>query len=107
MIGLTTVTNAEPKVSHIGISHQNNPCTNKVVLLTARVKVAGTSGCTTNATVLFDTGSDRTYVSSSLVRKVKPEWVDAQPMAYAAFGTGKASKVELTAFLLPESNEIV
>ena len=34
-------------------------------------------------------------MSSSFVKKVKPEWVDAQPIAYTAFGTGKASKVGL------------
>jgi hypothetical protein len=57
-------------------SHSKSGAHSKVLLQTARVKVHGKKGVT-EATVLFDTGSDRTYVSSSLVHKVGPQWVDA------------------------------
>ena len=47
-----------------------------------------------DATVLFDTGSDHSYITTDSVRKVGPEWLDAQPMSYAAFRTGKPSVSE-------------
>ena len=45
--------------------------------------------------VLFDTGSDRSYISQSLVNKLDAEWVGGQHVAYAAFGSKKPSKAEL------------
>ncbi|XP_063590241.1 uncharacterized protein LOC134767126 [Penaeus indicus] len=42
------------------------------------------------ATLLFDTGSDRSYVSSNLVKKVKPKWVSSETVSYAAFGGRKS-----------------
>ena len=66
----------------------------RVLLQSVRVKVHGV-GSVVDATVLFDTGSDRSYITTDLVRKVGPEWLDAQPMSYAAFGTGKPSVSEL------------
>ncbi|XP_063607690.1 uncharacterized protein LOC134782212 [Penaeus indicus] len=53
-----------------------------------RVKVYGDSGICCEAT-LFDTGSDRSYVSSNLVKKVKPKWVSSETVSYAAFGGSK------------------
>ena len=56
------------------------------------------SGCTGKSgifTVLFDTDSDRSYVSSRLVKRVEPEWVGTQPIAYSAFGTDHGGKSEL------------
>ena len=56
------------------------------------------SGCTGKSgifTVLFDTGSDRSYVSSRLVKRVEPEWVGTQQISYSAFGTDHGGKSEL------------
>ena len=56
------------------------------------------SGCTGKSgifTVIFDTGSDRSYVSSRLVKRVEPEWVGTQPISYSAFGTDHGGKGEL------------
>ena len=47
------------------------------------------------ATVLFDTGSDRSYVTSDLVRKVGFEYEMSEPVSYAAFGTNNPSRNEL------------
>ena len=65
-----------------------------VLLQSVRVKVHGVGGVV-DATVLFDTGSDHSYITTDLVRNVGLEWLDAQPMSYAAFGTGKPSVSEL------------
>ena len=67
----------------------------KVILQTAYVTVSGTGGRTDSVTVLFDTGSDRSYISSCSVKCVEPEWVGAQPIAYSAFGTTCGGKAEL------------
>ena len=66
----------------------------RVLLQTARVKVRGARGVT-EATILFDTGSDRSYVTSELVGKVGPLWVDSQPIAYSGFGAGNTSKAQM------------
>ena len=44
---------------------------------------------------MFDTGSDRSYVTQDLVNRVKPKWVDSEPVAFASFGSGKPSKTDL------------
>ena len=80
-----------PVVSHTTLS---NVSTNCVRLQTARIKVVSESGQTETITALFDTGSDRTYVSSRLIDNVNCQWVDSQPLSYAAFGAGKPSSVE-------------
>ena len=66
----------------------------RVLLQTVRVMVQGRAGVS-NAVILFDTGSDRTYISETLVRKIGPEWVGTHDLSYAAFGSGKPSRTEL------------
>ena len=66
----------------------------RVLLKSVRVKVHGRAG-SVEAVVLFDTGADRSYITTDIVRKVSPEWVDTQPHSYAAFGSGKPSVNEL------------
>ena len=44
--------------------------------------------------VLFDTGSDRTYVSQDLVDRVNPEWVESKFLSCASFGAKKPAKAE-------------
>ena len=61
-----------------------------VVLPTASVTVKGARG-DVKATVLFDSGSNRSYVSSSLVARCAPEFVRTEELRYAAFG-GKESE---------------
>ena len=58
------------------------------VLQTARVFVKGSTG-TVRATLLFDSGSDRSSVSSSLIEKLKLKKVSVQPVSCATFGSGK------------------
>ena len=61
------------------------------VLQTAKVNVSGKKG-SLPVTILFDSGSDFTYISGSLVKKIQPEWITANQMRYSAFG-GRSSKV--------------
>ena len=59
---------------------------------------ATASGCTGKSgifTVHFDTGSDRSYVLSRLVKRVEPEWVGTQHISYSAFGTYHGGNSEL------------
>ena len=73
---------------------QSMPSKSRVMLQTVRGNVYGKRGVT-SALVMFDTGSDRTYITSRLVREVEPEWVGTQSVAYAAFGSGKSTNSEL------------
>ena len=47
------------------------------------------------ATLLFDSGSDKSYVTHSLVKRVRPEWVSSEPLRYATFGSSKANQCEI------------
>ncbi len=85
-----------PSVNHVGIAlcntqkgHEplNSMC---CVLQTAKVKVGTGKGNSVQVTVLFDTGSDRSYVSSSLVKRVKPTWLKSEPICYSAFGNNSS-----------------
>ena len=83
-------------LSHVGMSSTSFKSVNEshVILQIAQAYVIN-DGNVTNATVLFDTGSDRSYISRSLVRKVGPKWVGAQQISYAAFGNDKPGKSHL------------
>ena len=65
-----------------------------VVMQVLRLEVRGRNGIT-HANVLFDSGSDRTYVSQDIVRQTDPEFHKTERVAFCSFGSGKASKEEL------------
>ena len=65
-----------------------------IVLQFAHITVCGSQGVTV-ATIMFDTGSDCSFVTQDLVNCVKPKWVDSEPVAFALFGSGKPSKTDL------------
>ncbi|XP_064102656.1 uncharacterized protein LOC135212813 [Macrobrachium nipponense] len=84
-------------VTHVGVA----PCESRAkaikkccVLQTAKIKVVGYQGII-SATVMFDTGSDRSYISRDLVKKVRPKWLTSEYLSFSAFGGGKASKADL------------
>ena len=89
-----TSSTSSGSVSHTGVSNASVNTRQRVLLQSARVTARGQRGFT-EATVLFDTGSDRSYVSSELVNKINPEWVGSQQVAYAAFGCNKPGKSAL------------
>ena len=64
-------------------------CTN-IALETLSVSVGGKRGVV-KANLLFDSGSDKSYVSKKLIEKIGGEWVDSQPLAVATFGTDEVS----------------
>ena len=73
-----------------------NACTDKsthVLLQTLQLSVKGNCG-ETKAVVLFDTGSDKSYISKDLVNKIGPQWVGSQNLAYATFGSAHSSCAE-------------
>ena len=88
----TTVAHDSNKPPGCSLSSRSN--SPRILLQTARVTVLGSRG-TAEATVLFDTGSDRSYVSSNLVQRVGPEWCRREPLSYAAFGAGKPSSNQM------------
>ena len=76
--------------SHVGVAGSVKSCLKQVVSQTANVRLLGPKG-STNVTVLFDSGSDRTYVSSKLVNKLGLKWVGSTELRYAVFGGGHSS----------------
>lgn len=73
-------------VSSVGIGVTKSESTVfRTVIPVARVCVHGLKGVT-EATLLFDSGSDRTYVSSDLVKRVGPQFEGTEALGFAAFG---------------------
>ena len=92
----TSVATQADSMSSTGVImlHKGMTCNPKgkshVLLQTAKVKVRGSKG-TADAVVLFDTGSDRTYMSERLVNAIGPEWIHTQHVSYASFGSSEPS----------------
>ncbi|MEE4247170.1 MAG: DUF1759 domain-containing protein [Kangiellaceae bacterium] len=80
----STVVNTPPVLSSL-----SSPTS--VLLQMFSVKVQGPEG-EVNAVVLLDTGSDRSFISRDLVKRVKPRWVSSNTLSYASFGSGTASQ---------------
>lgn len=62
------------------------------ILQTATVYVVGADGRTHKAKLMFDSGSDRTYVSRRLVQQCHPKWISSEANSYSAFGGYKSGK---------------
>ena len=58
-----------------------------VLMQLAKVPVLMNNNKTVLANVLFDTGSNKTYVSGSFVKYAKPKWEGCEPVSYVAFGS--------------------
>lgn len=85
----------KPEATHSTTgSSMTKKSTSDVVMQVLRLEVRGRNGIV-QANVLFDSGSDRTYVSSDLVHQVDPEFQKTERVAVCSFGSGKASKEEL------------
>ena len=75
-----------------GVSLSCNTGGRCTLLPTASVDVMSSSG-PVKAQLIFDSGSDRTYVSERLMKKVSGQWKGSVEMSYAAFGGSKSSGV--------------
>ena len=62
-------------------------------LPTAPVKVKGEGGKWVEATLLFDSGSGQSYVTRSLVHKIKPKWVRNTQSKFSSF-EGQSHKTQ-------------
>ena len=93
----TVIPLSSPCVSNVSgnVSNVNSVSgtTTHVFLQTARVSVHGKCGVA-DVIIMFDTGSDKTYISSDLVDRIGPEWVGSQNLAYAVFGGNHISNAE-------------
>ncbi|XP_068218384.1 uncharacterized protein [Palaemon carinicauda] len=65
---------------------------NKTILQTAKVKVMNNKGGFVTAKLLFDSGCDRSYVSSKFTEICKPEWVTRNEAPYSSFGGHSSGK---------------
>ena len=79
-------------VSHV--THANIGQSVRAILPMAKVKVKGSRG-EAEVNLLFDTGSDRTYVTSDLVKKIGPQFRRSECIGFTSFGGGSSSKKEL------------
>ena len=91
----TVIPLSSPCVSHVSgnVSNSVSGTTTHVFLQTARVSVHVKCGVA-DAIILFETGSDKTYISRDLVDRIGPEWVGSQNLAYAVFGGNHISNAE-------------
>ena len=89
--GLWVSPNPQP-----GVSLSCNTGTKCTLLPTATVDVMTVTG-PVKAQLIFDTGSDRSYVSERLRKKVGGQWKGSVEMTYAAFGV--ADRVVFVVFM--------
>ena len=82
---------SQPHDDSVNISCLAKTKQQQVLLQTARIKVKASKGQTVTANVLFDSGSDQSYVSTSLSRKLQLKEVDKVHHRYASFGGNKSS----------------
>ena len=76
------------------------------VLQTAKVYVKSPGGWVL-ATLLFDSGSDRTYVSSSVVKGCRPQQVGKEWISYSSFGGEHSSNSKLSTVFNLEILDVV
>ena len=79
-------------VSHTGVATVLK--NSSVIMQVVPVLVNSRNGAV-RANVLLDSGSDRSYVSSELVRKAQPSFVGSESVSCATFGSAKASGSQL------------
>ncbi|XP_068202710.1 uncharacterized protein [Palaemon carinicauda] len=77
-----------PPSASILSSHYSN----KTVLQTAKEKAMNNKGGFVTAKLLFDSGCDRSYVSSKFTEICKPEWVTRTEAPYSCFGGHSSGK---------------
>ncbi|RLC02304.1 MAG: hypothetical protein DRI57_30215, partial [Deltaproteobacteria bacterium] len=68
------------------------------------VYVTGDKG-TVKVNLLFDSGSDTTYVTTSLVKRLGLKWLTSANLKYSVFGGGKSSECTRNVFELPFDNQ--
>ncbi|XP_042891950.1 uncharacterized protein LOC122266306 [Penaeus japonicus] len=89
--GTTLPDGAGPSTSQVGVTLSGISNVTKTVLQTAQVSVVGPDGRRFEATVLFDSGADRSYVTSKFVKRVKPKWVKSESVQNSVFGGAKST----------------
>jgi hypothetical protein len=90
-----TVRNSAATASHSLLSNSRvSDSDMRTILPIAKVRVKGENGFT-EASLLFDSGSDRSYVSSQLVKRVRPKWAHEEPIQFASFGGGTSGQGKL------------
>ena len=73
----------------------SNSVTGKsTILQTVKIIINGKHG-PIEANVLFDTGSNISYATTELIKKVSPKWLGSKKLSYAAFGSSLVGKEEV------------
>ena len=76
--------------THSSSSNDSHTSCTNIALETLSVSVGGKRGVV-KANLLFDSGSDKSYVSKKLIEKIGGEWVESLPLSVATFGTDEVS----------------
>ena len=67
------------------VSNVQKSAVSSVLLQTAKITVKGAEG-SADIFAIFDTGSDRSYISEEVVNKIGPNWLEANNVSHTAFG---------------------
>ena len=63
-----------------------NRTQNQVYMKLTKMNIAGKDGKFIEVVVCFDGGSDRSWITSAMVKKLKPTWVTAEDLVNSTFG---------------------
>jgi hypothetical protein len=84
--------NGPSGIYHTVVLNQTKKVTECSVFQTAKVLVSGCNA-QVEATILFDSGSDKSYVCQNIIDKIGSKWLSSCNITYAPFGGGKVTNV--------------
>lgn len=91
-VAVMTASSVTSSSFHVGVT-VNEFGQHHTVLQTAKVKVLDGQGNKVIAQILFDGGSDRSYVSSHFLKKIKPHWAGSEELTNNTFGGHRTDNV--------------
>ena len=113
-IPVSELPNGQGRFNNVsGPSHYAGPALTAVgsrqrvtTLQTAKIDVRMADGSLYKASVVFDTGAERSYMSSSLRRKIRPRLINRDWVSYGAFGGENASPASLSSVYQVEFRDL-
>ena len=75
-----------PRPENVTLMSSEEISSSRTILATAKVNVCAGDGRVIVATLMFDGGCDRSYISSNFVKICNPKWLSSAPISYSSFG---------------------
>lgn len=85
----------EDSKTHAVLTNNSSIDTPTSYLQMARIRTYGSKrGKEIKANVIFDSGSDRSYISSDFAKKLRPKFIGTEGVSFVSFGSNKPSELQ-------------